>query len=462
MSKGTHSVAMTQQVHEAASKHLRREDGQEDICFALWRSSTGAQRQTALIQSLILPGEGDRILHGDVSFTPQFFERALAEAASAGLGLAMMHSHPLGKGWQNMSHPDVVAEQSNAGAVLGATDKPFLGMTLAGVDEGWSARFWERIAPRCYEPRWCRCVRIVGDQLRPTFMPQLAPPPKTSETQIRTVSAWGEQCHADLTRLRVGVVGAGSTGGFVAEALARTGFEDLVLMDFDAIEKHNLDRLVYATAADVGKAKVEVLAQRLRAGATAQRFDVQEILAGVYEETAFKAALDCDVIFCCVDRPWGRHVLNHIAYTHLIPVIDGGILVRTNRSKRLVAADWSAQTVGVGRRCLQCLGQYDPGLVQTEREGMLDDPTYIEGLSEDHPLKARQNVFAFSMACASLQVLQMLNLIVAPLGISNAGSQRYHFVDSSMEPKVFGECEPNCLMPSLVGQGDDSRFRVTK
>ena len=462
MSRGSYGVALTEDFHEAAKEHLLRPDGQEDICFALWRPSSGATRQSALMQSLILPGEGDRLLHGNVSFTPQFFERALAEAAAAGLGLAMLHSHPAGVGWQDMSEPDRVAESTNAGAVLGATGHPFLGMTLGGRDAAWSARLWERVAPRTYESRWCSCVRVVGERLSPTFMPALAPPPSPSSTTVRTVSAWGVAAHADLVRLRVGIVGAGSTGGFVAEALARTGFEDLLLLDFDKIEDHNLDRLVYATSADVGKLKVSVLAERLRQDATSERFDVAAMARAVFEPEAFRAALDCDILVSCVDRPWGRHVLNHIAYAHLIPVVDAGILVRTHRKGHLVGADWSAQTVGVGRPCLECLGQYDSGMVQLERDGMLDDPSYIEGLSDDHPLKVRQNVFAFSMACASLQVLQLLSLVVAPQGCANAGVQRYHFVGSEMEPRRFGTCHENCLMPGLVGMGDDSPYQVTE
>ncbi|OZB41959.1 MAG: hypothetical protein B7X46_14735 [Thiomonas sp. 15-66-11] len=289
MSRGKFGVALTEELHEAAKDHLLRPDGQEDICFALWRQSTGATRQSALIQSLILPREGDRLLHGNVSFTPQFFERALAEAAAAGLGLAMLHSHPAGTGWQEMSEPDRVAESSNAGAVLGATGRPFLGMTLGGRDAAWSARFWARVAPRTYESQWCSCVRVIGEKLSPTFMPALAPPPTLDSTTVRTVSAWGPATHANLVRLRVGIIGAGSTGGFVAEALARTGFEDLLLVDFDHIEIHNLDRLGYATPADIGKLKVSVLERCLRQGATSAKFDVETMEHGVFEQEAFRA-----------------------------------------------------------------------------------------------------------------------------------------------------------------------------
>jgi tRNA A37 threonylcarbamoyladenosine dehydratase len=37
-----------------------------------------------------------------------------------------------------------------------------------------------------------------------------------------TVSAWGERKQRDLARLRVGIVGGGSVGSFIAEGVART------------------------------------------------------------------------------------------------------------------------------------------------------------------------------------------------------------------------------------------------
>ena len=45
----------------------------------------------------------------------------------------------------------------------------------------------------------------------------------------------------------VNVVYVMKIGALVAEALARMGCEDLVFIDFDAVEPHNLDRLVTAT-----------------------------------------------------------------------------------------------------------------------------------------------------------------------------------------------------------------------
>jgi len=266
---------------------------------------------------------------------------------------------------------------------------------------------------------------------------------------------------ADLARLRVGVVGAGSVGSMVAEALARTGIERIDLFDFDSVEERNLDRLMHATAADIGRAKVKVLAEALRKSATASKFTSGAYEWSFVEEVGFRTALDCDVLFSCVDRPWPRSAMNFAAYAHLIPVVDGGIQVGVTRAGRLRRADWRAQIAAPGRRCLECIGQYDPGQVSAERDGYFDDPRYIAGLPPDHPIKAKENVFAFSMSAASLEVLQFLTMVIAPLGVATPGAQHYHFVPGLMEEPDFRGCDETCLYPSLTARGEGTGIIVT-
>lgn len=453
MEASSYSVAMSADIDAVLARHLLRPDRQEDICFALWYPSTGGTRTTALLHSLILPREGERQVHGTASFNAGYFQRALVEAAKVGAGLAVLHSHPLGTGWQGMSKDDVAAEHGHAASALGATNFPLVGLTLAG-NRTWSARIWQRVAPRQYASKSCATVRVVGQRLSLSYNDALLPAPVARPEQVRTVSAWGEESQRHLVRVKVGVVGAGSVGGMVAEALARTGIVDVVLIDFDDIKRHNLDRLLYAGEPDIGAMKVQTLGRRLREVATASPFSVAPVVASVCDEEGLKGALDCDVLFSCVDRPHGRHVLNALAYAHLIPVIDGGIAVRTNRSGRLASADWRAHYVAPGKACMHCLGQYLASDVSLEREGLLDDPAYIEGLPKDHHLRASENVFAFSMACGSLQMLQFLAMIVAPLGRSDTKPQLYHFVGGFMEQQNMEACSAECLMPSMVGIGD--------
>ncbi len=457
----TWSAALSEALHGEAMRHLIRADGQEDLCFALWYPSRGRTRTTALIRRLVLPEGGDRLVHGNASFTAAYFERALLLAAREEAGLAFMHSH-LGPGWQDMSLPDMRAEEGHAAAVQAATGLPLVGLT-AGNDGAWSARFWEKTGPAQYERRWCTHVRVVGDALTVTYNESLMPRPEFAEELTRTVSAWGAKAQANVARARVGVIGLGSVGEIVAEALARHGILRVTPVDYDRFEFRNLDRSLYARRVHAAKhmPKVDVVAAALQESATARGFEVYPVNGSIVEEDAYRAALDCDILQSCVDRPWARSVLNFIAYAHLIPVVDGGIRVNTTRNGTLAAADWRAHIVGPGRRCLACIGQYDPAFVAVERDGLLDDPTYIQGLPKDHALRRNENVFAFSLNAAGLQVLQMLAMAIAPLGVANMGEQMYHFVPGILDAPTFELCEPECLFPELVAKGDRTAMVVT-
>jgi hypothetical protein len=207
--------------------------------------------------------------------------------------------------------------------------------------------------------------------------------------------------------------------------------------------------------ARLARFKVEALAMRLRDSATHSAFAVTALPYSVVEPRGFAAAAQCDLIFSCVDRPWPRHALNLLAYSHLIPVVDGGIAVQASGG-RLRRADWRAHLVAPGRRCLHCLGQYAVENVALEREGYLEDPTYIEGLAKDHLLRRSENVIAFSSFTASMEVMQMLVGVVAPAGVPDVGAQTYHFVGGVLDRDPRG-CEEGCPFDSeLRGRGDDA------
>jgi hypothetical protein len=453
------SVALSTPIHEEGAGYLLRRDGQEDLCFALWYPSAGASRETALLHRLLLPRDGERHVHGNASFESGYFDRVIAEARSGEAGIALLHSHPA-RGWQGMSPDDVRAEQGHAAAALASTGLPLVGLTL-GTDEAWSARFWPRSGPRRYGREWCESVRVVGESLRVTFNESLLPTPAFGEELDRTVSAWGETAQANLTRLKIGIVGLGSVGSIVAETLARMGIVRLRLFDFDIVERINLDRQLHATAEDVRlkRFKVDVMARNLKNSATAKGFSVDPLRLSIVEEEGMREALDCDVLFSCVDRPWPRFVLNFIAYAHLIPVIDGGIhLVPRPGDAGLRRGTWRAHVAAPTRRCLECLGQYNAADVSLERSGQLDDPVYIEGLSPDHILRSHQNVFPFSLRLASLEVFQLLRMSVPHPGHSDLGTQTEDFVSGmlSADPQP---CALNCPFCAMTARGEQTGYR---
>jgi tRNA A37 threonylcarbamoyladenosine dehydratase len=72
---------------------------------------------------------------------------------------------------------------------------------------------------------------------------------------------------AALERLgvsKVAVLGLGGVGSYAAEALARAGIGQLVLVDFDDICLTNVNRQLHALNGTVGQPKVEVMAERIR------------------------------------------------------------------------------------------------------------------------------------------------------------------------------------------------------
>jgi hypothetical protein len=310
---------------------------------------------------------------------------------------------------------------------------------------------------------WCESVRVLGDEgLEVTFNDELLPPPAFREELRRTVSAWGERAQQKLARLRFGVIGLGSVGAIVAECLARMGIQHIKLIDYDIVARHNLDRLLHAGAADARKRrqKVEVIGKALARSATAAKPIIERLPLAITEDDGFREALDCDVLFSCVDRPWARHVLNYIAYAYLIPVIDGGILIRM-RNDRLRQASWRSHAVYPGRRCLQCNGQYNVDLVNVERRGDLDNPAYIDTLPADHTLRRNENVFSFSAHLASTLILHALHTALRPVGISDVGEQVYHFANGSIDTDRGERCDENCYFASVIGGGDAEGLPIT-
>lgn len=79
----------------------------------------------------------------------------------------------------------------------------------------------------------------------------------------RTEKLYGEANMAKLKKARVAVFGIGGVGGYVVEALARSGVGALDLIDHDTIALSNLNRQIIATMPDIGRLKVDVAKERI-------------------------------------------------------------------------------------------------------------------------------------------------------------------------------------------------------
>lgn len=86
-----------------------------------------------------------------------------------------------------------------------------------------------------------------------------------NEQYTRTELLLGTQAMERLRQTRVAVFGIGGVGGYVVEALARSGVGALELIDDDVVSLTNLNRQIIALHCTVGRPKVEVAAERIQA-----------------------------------------------------------------------------------------------------------------------------------------------------------------------------------------------------
>lgn len=80
---------------------------------------------------------------------------------------------------------------------------------------------------------------------------------------IRVENLVGEKAYRKLKDASVAVFGVGGVGGYVAEALARSGVGRIALFDSDTVDESNINRQIIADYGTLGRDKVAVMKERL-------------------------------------------------------------------------------------------------------------------------------------------------------------------------------------------------------
>src|SRR5262249_8295501 len=150
---------------------------------------------------------------------------------------------------------------------------------------------------------------IIGEQIEtlPLDCSARPNPPEAAEIFDRSLAITGGGALAQLSRMRVGVVGASGTGSLVAELLARAGAGEIVLFDFDCIEESNLNRVLHSRRRDAesGADKATRMANAINELGLQTRVTVIETGDVRRKEVALDLR-GCDLIFGCIDRDWPR------------------------------------------------------------------------------------------------------------------------------------------------------------
>ncbi|MFX0071224.1 MAG: ThiF family adenylyltransferase [Candidatus Hermodarchaeota archaeon] len=137
----------------------------------------------------------------------------------------------------------------------------------------------------------------------------------------KRIEGWDQK---KIDNATVMIVGAGATGNEVVKNLALTGIGKLILIDYDIIEKSNLNRCVLFNMENniEKKYKVDVVKNACaqlnpEVEVITLKEDIKDIDKSFYKQS--------DVICSCLDNIEARLQVNNYAYYYGIPFIDSGI-----------------------------------------------------------------------------------------------------------------------------------------
>lgn len=131
----------------------------------------------------------------------------------------------------------------------------------------------------------------------------------------------GEPLFDVISTKTVCIVGLGGVGGSAAEAIARSGFGHVILVDQDTIEPSNMNRQLVALHSSIGKPKVEVMKERIQDINPGCQVDVLHMFYNA--ETKHKLwQLNIDYVIDAIDTITYKIDLVKEAYQRHIPIIS--------------------------------------------------------------------------------------------------------------------------------------------
>lgn len=441
-------LALLEETAQIISRHLEASAPLEEGVFCLLRQGKGEQGLRLLATEVLLPPPGawEKQGRGVLRPSAQWISAAISQAINAGAGLLFVHSHPDRYFPAELSAVDWRALESLAGTIALILDGPFAAAVVH--PRGWSGVSWSNGA---FIPM--DSVVSVGRTLR--FLSEI-PVNLDSELDLRQRDALGV-VHDQLRQLTVAVVGCGGLGSPIAEQLLRMGVGDLLILDHDRLDTpSNVRRVFGSTIGDlrttVPQPKVDVVGRHLDHLGLAK--PVLRIDGDVRTDTAFRSLLDTDVVLIGTDTHGSRAVVNDLASTYLLPVIDVGVRVGSKTAGVLSGLIAEVRILTPTTPCLWCRGSISGDVIRAENlpedeRRQLQREGYLVGsVGEPTPSVVALTVLGAGLATCALLALLSEEGEVAPSG---------YWVDG-----FFGdarETEPvqpvaGCRCRRLLGQGD--------
>ncbi|RWM40530.1 ThiF family adenylyltransferase [Mesorhizobium sp.] len=404
----------------------------EETCAVVFTRSGGSEGAWIAADWVLAPE--DAYSHRDgisAELRPAYLVEIANRARKEKLGVALVHTHPQAIGQPCFSTVDDAGEQPLSD-YFGRRVPAASHLALVIGPDGCRAR---RLGIAHEIPVW-----EIGTCARALSYPGL--PEISNLAHDRQVRAFGPRGQAIISHITVAIVGLGGTGSAVAQQLAHLGVRRFILIDPDVVEMTNLNRLVGATPADIGRPKVDVAERHIRSINPAA--EITALRADIVDEATLPALYGADFLFLCTDSHASRAVVGQLAYQFLLPCIDMGVSI-TVRENAITHVTGRTQMLAPGLPCLVCTQALDGEQIRREMltpEQRAADP-YVQGIHEPQPA-----VISLNSTVASLAATMFLSALT-PVP-SAARLQFYDGLKGTVRPAIASRVS-SCVVCSPIG-----------
>ena len=140
---------------------------------------------------------------------------------------------------------------------------------------------------------------------------------------LRQNTHLGEDSTGILNSSKVVIIGLGGLGSGVAQILSRMGVGNIVLIDKDDVQEHNLSRQQLYITEDIGRSKVEAAQSHINEinpeveVSIIKDFATMDILEGIK---------DISCVVDCTDRHSSRRVIDSFCLNNDLPWVHGAAI----------------------------------------------------------------------------------------------------------------------------------------
>lgn len=312
--------------HDEARSHLFPGDGCEAATILLCARTPGPRLKLVVRDMISVPHDACARRERDaITWPGAYLEEAIDKGEAEGLAIILLHSHP--GGLFAFSEVDDASDAITMSSLFQAYGD-LHGSAIMTRDGAIRARLY---GPDL-QANPVELVTVAGDDLH-YWWANTADFSGPSNKPIAFTSGMTQE----LARLHAVIIGVSGTGSIDAEQAARLGFGRVTMIDYDRVERKNLNRILNTSTADAAAERLKVDA--FSTAITAYRGEGVAIPLpkSIDTRAAVIAASQGDVIFCCVDTLDARYMADLISSAFLIPLIDVGVVIPVRASGGIVA-----------------------------------------------------------------------------------------------------------------------------